>query len=557
MHCPAFGEEMNKSRHLLADTARRLSAKGACVWIPDLLGTGDSSAPFRDANWSAWIDDLDVCAQEAMRYNPSSLVFWGCRLGALLAVEMADHFKSRHTALLLWQPVLSGKQFLRQFFRLSSVSAQAFDEQTGELPETRLQAGENCEVAGYEMSPANYASLVEREAPPLSDSACRTLLLFEVSPEPGKTITAKAARWLESAREDQQCIAKGCKGDLFWASQERGYAPELIDATEKELLSNLSDPLSPAAPASASLADPHASSSTFVFDCGAETLVGHIRKAREARRIGVLIVVGGPQYRAGSHRLFVKLSDKLSDAGYSCMSFDYRGIGDASGESPGFENIGTDLSAAVAAFQVHDPAVDRVVLWGLCDGATAGVLHAANIPMVSGLILANPWVFSEETKAQALIATHYRARLFSGRFWRRLLSGEVDFWAALTGFASILRQSRPASEKSAEATDATGNGDTDAPLPDRFAANLKTFDGHTQLILSGKDVTAAEFQIAMDGRGVRTSATAADPLPRVRLQKLSSADHTFSKLSATQAMTDLSLDFLNTVASSPDLIQTR
>jgi len=47
---------------------------------------------------------------------------------------------------------------------------------------------------------------------------------------------------------------------------------------------------------------------------------------------GVLIVVGGPQYRVGSHRQFVMLARFLADHGVPCMRFDYRGMGDVSGE---------------------------------------------------------------------------------------------------------------------------------------------------------------------------------------------------------------------------------
>jgi len=52
---------------------------------------------------------------------------------------------------------------------------------------------------------------------------------------------------------------------------------------------------------------------------------------------GVLIVVGGPQYRVGSHRQFLLLSRRLAAEGHPVMRFDYRGMGDASGAMRGFE----------------------------------------------------------------------------------------------------------------------------------------------------------------------------------------------------------------------------
>ncbi len=38
----------------------------------------------------------------------------------------------------------------------------------------------------------------------------------------------------------------------------------------------------------------------FVFECQGESLVGILHQPEEAAPIGVLVVVGGPQYRVGS-----------------------------------------------------------------------------------------------------------------------------------------------------------------------------------------------------------------------------------------------------------------
>jgi len=59
----------------------------------------------------------------------------------------------------------------------------------------------------------------------------------------------------------------------------------------------------------------------FTFSCQGSELVGiaHL-PAVEADR-GVLIVVGGPQYRAGSHRQFLLLARELAREGVpSCTS---------------------------------------------------------------------------------------------------------------------------------------------------------------------------------------------------------------------------------------------
>ena len=44
------------------------------------------------------------------------------------------------------------------------------------------------------------------------------------------------------------------------------------------------------------------------FDCGSEQLLGIVCVPDEARSTGVIVIVGGPQYRVGSHRQFLLLS---------------------------------------------------------------------------------------------------------------------------------------------------------------------------------------------------------------------------------------------------------
>ncbi|MFB1029241.1 MAG: hydrolase 1, exosortase A system-associated, partial [Thauera sp.] len=70
-----------------------------------------------------------------------------------------------------------------------------------------------------------------------------------------------------------------------------------------------------------------------IFPCEGEELIGILALPETAvTRLGVLVVVGGPQYRVGSHRQFVLLARALAKSGVPCMRFDYRGMGDATGE---------------------------------------------------------------------------------------------------------------------------------------------------------------------------------------------------------------------------------
>ena len=73
------------------------------------------------------------------------------------------------------------------------------------------------------------------------------------------------------------------------------------------------------------------SETALVFDCVGETLVGVLTTDSPLAETGVVLVVGGPQYRAGSHRYFVQLARALAGAGFPTLRFDCRGMGDSSG----------------------------------------------------------------------------------------------------------------------------------------------------------------------------------------------------------------------------------
>ena len=71
--------------------------------------------------------------------------------------------------------------------------------------------------------------------------------------------------------------------------------------------------------------------------CAGEELVGVLTLPEEPVHIGVVVIVGGPQYRVGSHRQFVLLARHLAEQGIPTLRFDCRGMGDSSGDQRSFD----------------------------------------------------------------------------------------------------------------------------------------------------------------------------------------------------------------------------
>jgi len=170
----------------------------------------------------------------------------------------------------------------------------------------------------------------------------------------------------------------------------------------------------------------------LTFACGGEQLSASLDEAPGA--VGVLMAMGGTQTRVGSHRMYERLANTLAERDFSCFRYDRRGVGDSSGSDPGFKDSEADLEAAADAFRSEQPQVERVIGFGLCDGATALALHGA-AARLDGLILVNPWLVEAEAgdMAPAAVRAHYRERLLSGSAWKKLLSGGVNIGKLVGG----------------------------------------------------------------------------------------------------------------------------
>ena len=127
-----------------------------------------------------------------------------------------------------------------------------------------------------------------------------------------------------------------------------------------------------------------------VFECEGCRLVGIVTQPASPIDIGVVIIVGGPQYRAGSHRQFTLLARYLADHHIASIRFDYRGMGDSEGQPQDFNEIGPDIQAAINTLLAWSGAIERIALWGLCDAATASASYTHKDARVEQLILLNP-----------------------------------------------------------------------------------------------------------------------------------------------------------------------
>lgn len=238
------------------------------------------------------------------------------------------------------------------------------------------------------------------------------------------------------------------------------------------------------------------------FTCNGCGLVGIVDVPERPLPRGVLVVTGGPQYRVGGHRQFTLLARMLAQRGIPVMRFDRRGMGDSEGDPRSYDRIDDDIRAAMKEFFMQMPEMKEIVIWGLCDAATAAAFYVGTDDRVRGLVLLNPWVRTPEGAARAMLRHYYLARLGEVAFWKKVASGNLDFAAS----AAALRQNMRLAAS-----------DRRPLLPQRVVDSLAEFDGQVLVVLSEDDLAAREFSRLMARHNVRAK--------RIEIH---GANHTFS-----------------------------
>jgi exosortase A-associated hydrolase 1 len=271
-----------------------------------------------------------------------------------------------------------------------------------------------------------------------------------------------------------------------------------------------------------------------VIPCGSDRMVGVLALPQGPVRAAVVIAVGGPQYRAGSHRQFTLLARCLARDGIATLRFDYRGMGDSEGAMRTFESVGEDIARAVDYLD-RETGLGQVVLWGLCDAASAALMYAPADDRVCGLVLLNPWVRTEAGEARTYLKHYYLRRLFAPDLWRRVFTGGFAWRKAARGLAGSVAAAAEGGRSAASGT-----------LPERMADAFGRFRGRSLFILSGNDLTAREFQ---DAVRVSSRWQALMAAPGVALREVPEATHTFSSRPWRDAVATLTRDWVLADAS--------
>lgn len=116
--CQPLGHEYINSQRALRQLATRLAEAGFPVLRFDYYGCGDSAGEAEQGSITRWLEDISSAVAELRaRAGTFQVCVIGLRLGATLAVfagSRQGHFEN----LILWDPVVTGKGYLRELISL-------------------------------------------------------------------------------------------------------------------------------------------------------------------------------------------------------------------------------------------------------------------------------------------------------------------------------------------------------------------------------------------------------------------------------------------------------
>ena len=234
VYLPPLAEEMNRCRTLVAAQARAFSHSGYACLLLDYFGTGDSAGELADADWGIWHADVLTAAQWLEQTTGMPVTLWGCRLGALLAADIASQNPDRFRRLVFWQPVADGKMYITQFLRLrvASLMDQGLPPETTDQMRSQLASGQSIAVSGYTI-PAGIANEVDKIR--ITDLAglerCHIDWLENV-PEAGKPLPLASQKVIDTL------LARGTQVEIhlfsappIWQLHNRDEAPDMLEKT--------------------------------------------------------------------------------------------------------------------------------------------------------------------------------------------------------------------------------------------------------------------------------------------------------------------------------------
>jgi len=180
--CQPIGHEYINCHRALRQLAVRLSDSGFPVLRFDYFGCGDSSGSTEEGGLLRWVEDISIAITEARhRAAMAQVCLVGLRLGAALSL-IAAAGQGDIESLVLWDPVVTGKEYLRE---LLSVQRELL--QSRPKPAKIDNSQHRMEIVGFPLSRFLYGELEKLNLLEITVKPAENILVIQSQPRVGET----------------------------------------------------------------------------------------------------------------------------------------------------------------------------------------------------------------------------------------------------------------------------------------------------------------------------------------------------------------------------------
>jgi alpha/beta superfamily hydrolase len=383
--CPPLGKEQCDSTRGQKLLAERLAAQGLLVLRFDYLHTGESAGA-QDSPDAAdgWLRSITLAVGFVREAGIDQIALVGLRAGALLACQQLDVLGPL-AALVLWDPVINGRHYVRGQTALHNMSVGAVDA-----------ADERVHLVG--------ASLHSAAAARLSKMRVTSEVMSVVGPPAalcGVRDTELQNPVIEALKEQGAGVFSIGDPTLFIASVTVYFE---LPVRAVETISNWLDSAFRNSTVSVALSErPRITLSTVggydveksISILSDGTVVWQTAPANSIHGTDKLLMAYSTanDIRTGPARLWVEAGDIVAGRNGRTIRFDRPGVGESGhvDESGDFAPLYTPESVeqARAVFDFAAPGPERIVHAGLCSGSWLAA-HGGCWPEQSHVVMVNP-----------------------------------------------------------------------------------------------------------------------------------------------------------------------
>jgi alpha/beta superfamily hydrolase len=440
--CSPMGYEYTHAHRSLKHLADSFAQQGFVALRFDLHGLGDSpGSELDEARVATWLENLEsVIAHARLAWPGCKVCLAGLRFGATLAClttvkESVDH-------LLLWEPIIKGRAYVREMTALSRFSAAAEENQNYIESAGFLMANataEDIKALNLLAEPVKVSEgvlIAVRDDRPADDSLLQKMLaehanvlqlslpgFADMMAEPHNTIVPFSAidsmvQWLVNATADEY-DQPGMAYDNLRLVLMDSPAQGVIQLQEQPHWYDDQQQL-------------FAVSSCPAAGCNPSLPA-------------IILANSGSVHHVGPNRVYTQIARAFASLGYFVLRLDIEGLGDSCKPDVERENHPYQPRAEMNIYQAmhylsEQGIANQFIVGGICSGAHTA-FHCALQAVVENrrsllkeVLLINPLTFywhegmslAIPAEAQNLHDTaYYRQSLRNWDKWKKLLTGKA------------------------------------------------------------------------------------------------------------------------------------